>query len=68
MLAMRNEAGEAVGLLKIFRDRTTELRDKEMLERSRRELWEALQETERARKDAEAAGRAKDQLLAVLSH
>lgn len=68
MLAMRNEAGEAVGLLKIFRDQTAELRAKEVLERNRRELWEALQETERARKDAEAAGRAKDQLFAVLSH
>jgi two-component system CheB/CheR fusion protein len=68
MLAMRNEAGDAVGLLKILRDQTAELRAKEALERSRRELWEALQETERARKEAEAAGRAKDQLLAVLSH
>ena len=68
MLAMRNGAGQAVGLLKIFRDQTAELRAKEVLERSRRELWEALQETERARKDAEAAARAKDQLFAVLSH
>ena len=68
MMAMRGAAGEAVGLLKIFRDTTAELRAKEVLERSRRELWEALQETERARKDAEAAGRAKDHLFAVLSH
>ena len=68
MMAMRGAGGEAVGLLKIFRDTTAELRAKEVLERSRRELWEALQETERARKDAEAAGRAKDHLFAVLSH
>jgi two-component system CheB/CheR fusion protein len=68
MLAMRDEKGDAVGLLKILRDQTTELHAKEALERSRRELWEALQETDRARNDAEAAGRAKDQLFAVLSH
>jgi PAS domain S-box-containing protein len=68
MLAMRDEAGRAIGLLKIFRDQTAELLAREELENSRRELWLALQETERARKDAEAAGRAKDQVFAVLSH
>ena len=38
------------------------------LEASRQKLEEALQEAERARADAEAAGRAKDHFQAVLSH
>src|SRR5262249_42611841 len=37
-------------------------------ERYRQELWESLQETERARAEAEAANQAKDRFLAVLSH
>ena len=53
--------GAAVGLVKIFRDHTEKLQAKEALEKS-------LQETERARAEAEAAGRAKDHFLAVLSH
>jgi len=61
MMAMRDARGEAIGLVKIFRDQTAALRAKEALEQS-------LQETERARADAEAAGHAKDHFLAVLSH
>ncbi len=38
------------------------------LEASRQELITALQETEKARQEAEAAGRAKDHFLAILSH
>ncbi|MGV3530739.1 MAG: PAS domain-containing sensor histidine kinase [Chthoniobacteraceae bacterium] len=68
MTRMCDEAGHAVGLLKIMRDRTARLRTKEALEESRRELVAALAETERARAEAEAAGRAKDQFLAILSH
>jgi two-component system CheB/CheR fusion protein len=68
MMAMRSPQGAHVGYVKILRDQTSELRAKEALERSREELWEALQDNERARKEAEAAGRAKDHFLAVLSH
>jgi signal transduction histidine kinase len=38
------------------------------LHASEERLWLALQETQRAREEAENAGRAKDQFLAVLSH
>ena len=43
-------------------------RARETIEKSREELWAALQETDRARAEAEAAGRAKDDFLATLSH
>ncbi|RYD80107.1 MAG: sensor histidine kinase [Verrucomicrobiaceae bacterium] len=68
MMVMRDTQGEAVGFVKILRDETNSLRAKEALEQSRAELWDSLQETERARAEAEAAGRAKDHFLAVLSH
>jgi signal transduction histidine kinase len=59
--ARQARRGEAIGFVKIFRDRTAGLRAKEALEN-------ALKETERARADAEAANKAKDQFLGVLSH
>lgn len=68
MMVMRDVRGEAIGFVKILRDETNALRAKEALEQSRLELWNSLQETERARSDAEAAGLAKDHFLAVLSH
>ena len=68
MTVMRDDAGDAVGLVKIFRDQTAELLAKEALERSRHRLQEALEETERARAEAEAATQAKDRFLAMLSH
>lgn len=68
MMAMRNDRGEAVGFVKIFRDQTEIREAHKALEQSREELWAALQETERARDEAEAASRTKDQFLAVLSH
>lgn len=68
MTPMRDGSGRAVGLLKIMRDQTEQLRSQEALEESRRALQAALNETERARAEAEAASRAKDQFLAVLSH
>lgn len=68
MMPMRNYTSEAIGLVKIFRDQTKELHDKEALEQSQAQLWEALQETEAARAEAVAAGQAKDHFLAVLSH
>ena len=54
--------------MKILRDHTEERQIQEALEHSRAELWEALQENEAARDEAEAAGRAKDHFMAVLSH
>ena len=54
-------SGEAIGLVKIFRDHTERLLAKKALE-------QALQDTEAARAEAEAAGKAKDHFLAVLSH
>lgn len=68
MMAMRDENGAAIGLVKIFRDHTPELRSREALEQSSRDLWQALQEMERARAEAEEAGQAKDRFLAILSH
>jgi two-component system CheB/CheR fusion protein len=68
MTAMRDDAGELVGLLKIFRDQTDELRIQQAIEESRRRLQQALEEAEEARRDAEAATQAKDRFLAVLSH
>lgn len=69
MLPMRGvSGGEVIGLVKIFRDETEKRDAREALEKSRENLWAALQETERARAEAEAAGLAKDHFLAVLSH
>lgn len=68
MMAMHDAQGQAIGLVKIFRDHTAQLLATEALEKSQRELWEALSEADRARGEAEAAGKAKDHFLAVLSH
>jgi PAS domain S-box-containing protein len=66
--AMHDGAGRPIGFLKIKRDQTDRLRVQKSLEQSKQELSAALEETERARAEAEAAGRAKDQFLAALSH
>ena len=68
MMAMHDAQGQAIGLVKIFRDHTEQLRAKEALEKSREELWQALAEADRAREEVEAAANAKDHFLAVLSH
>lgn len=68
MMSMHNAQGEAIGLVKVFRDHTAQMKAKEALEKSREELWAALQENERVRVEVEAASRAKDHFLAVLSH
>jgi PAS domain S-box-containing protein len=68
MMAMRDPAGRAIGLVKILRDMTEAREAQQALEESREDLWRALQDTERARAEAEAAGKAKDHFLAVLSH
>jgi two-component system CheB/CheR fusion protein len=68
MMAMRDGAGAAIGLVKILSDETAAQNAREALEKSRQELMAALQTAERARAEAEAAGQAKDRFLAVLSH
>jgi two-component system CheB/CheR fusion protein len=68
MTAMRDDTGQVIGLLKIFRDQTAELLAQRALEEGRLSLQQALEEAEQARADAEAAGAAKDHFLAVLSH
>jgi two-component system CheB/CheR fusion protein len=68
MMPMRNSQGAAIGLIKVLRDQTAELRDKETVERSRKELEEALVQAEKLRREADAANKAKDHFLATLSH
>ncbi|MGZ8253737.1 MAG: PAS domain S-box protein [Burkholderiaceae bacterium] len=68
MMPMRNERGEAVGFVKIFRDQTAVRESNEALKRSRAELREALRQNEQVRREIETASRAKDHFLAVLSH
>lgn len=68
MMAMHDDAGGAIGLLKIFRDQTADLLAKQALEESRLRLQQALEAADAARREAETATRAKDQFLAVLSH
>jgi two-component system CheB/CheR fusion protein len=61
IMVMRDDLGKVVGLVKILRDETEAREGREALVR-------ALQETERARAESEAANAAKDRFLAVLSH
>jgi two-component system CheB/CheR fusion protein len=61
LMVMRDDLGKVVGLVKILRDRTEAREGREAVVR-------ALQETEHARAEAEAANAAKDRFLAVLSH
>ena len=68
LMAMLDEQGQPIGLVKIFRDETEARRWSEALAASRNQLWEALRENERARSELAAANRAKDHFLAVLSH
>jgi two-component system CheB/CheR fusion protein len=68
MMVMRDARGMAVGLVKIFRDQTAELLARKAMEQARQELHAALRDAELARDQAEAAGKAKDRFLAVLSH
>jgi len=68
MTSMHDSNGQIIGFVKIFRDHSEKLRATEALEKSRKEIWEALQETERARDEAQAAGRAKDEFLGMVSH
>lgn len=73
--AMRDANGVLCGLVKILRDETDARASRQALERSEEELRAALRaneearaQAEQARRDAEAAGQAKDNFLAALSH
>lgn len=68
MMAMHDGDGRTVGLVKIFRDVTETRAAQRAVEESKAELVEALRENEIARREVEAASRAKDHFLAVLSH
>jgi two-component system CheB/CheR fusion protein len=63
-----NHAREVAGISTIVTDIDDRKRIMTEIEGNRTELWEALMENERVRAELEAAGRAKDQFLAVLSH
>ncbi len=68
MMRMNDAAGEPIGFVKILRDETEARKTRQALEQGREDLWAALQETEKARAEAEAANKTKDHFLAVLSH
>ena len=67
-MPMHDASGKVVGFVKILRDETETRQAQEALERSRQELVDALEEKERAWKEAETASKAKDHFVAVLSH
>jgi two-component system CheB/CheR fusion protein len=68
LMVMRDAKGQACGFVKILHDRTSAKETEEALQKSREELVLSLRETERARKEAENAGKTKDRFLAILSH
>jgi two-component system CheB/CheR fusion protein len=68
LMPMHDATGHTVGFVKILRDETDTRQAQEALERSRGELVDALQEKDRAWKEAETASKAKDHFMAVLSH
>lgn len=68
LMLMRDAAGEVVGFVKILRDQTAARLAQSALESSQAELQQALAENEKARHELEAADRAKDHFLAMLSH
>ncbi len=68
LLPYRTTQDVIAGAVLTFVDITARKVSEAALEQSREELWDALQDTERARADAETAGCAKDHFLAVLSH
>ena len=68
LMRMNDAGGEPIGFVKILRDETEARQTRQALEQGREDLWAALQETEQARAEAEAASKTKDHFLAVLSH
>ena len=63
-----HDAGQTVGFVKIFRDETEIREARHEVDLNRERLWQALQQAETAREEAETAGQAKDHFMAVLSH
>ncbi len=66
--AQYSESGRPLRVLGVVRDVTERKNFEDQLRVNQQDLELALSEAERARDEAEAAGRAKDQFLAVLSH
>jgi PAS domain S-box-containing protein len=62
------QTGHPVRMIGVIRDITERKRFEEQLRAHQQQLQAALAAAELAREQAEAAGRAKDQFLAVLSH
>ena len=62
------QTGRPVRMIGVIRDITERKRFEEQLRAHQQQLQSALAAAELAREQAEAAGRAKDQFLAVLSH
>ena len=62
------QTGRPVRMIGVIRDVTERKRFEEQLRAHEQQLQSALAAAELAREQAEAAGRAKDQFLAVLSH
>jgi two-component system CheB/CheR fusion protein len=67
-MLMRDNAGQAVGFVKVLRDQTEARVAQQALQQSQAELVQSLQETQAARRALEEADAAKDRFLAVLSH
>ncbi len=68
LMRMVDDAGQALGFVKILRDNTAAREAQAQLQKSRAELVRALRENEKARADLETADAAKDRFLAILSH
>lgn len=68
LMRMQDDAGHALGFVKILRDETESRASKAALERSQADLMHALEENQGACEALEAADAAKDQFITVLSH
>ena len=68
LMPMRDESGAVIGFVKILRDQTAERLSHDQLVASRKDLEQALDDNQRARRQLESADLAKDRFLAVLSH
>ena len=68
LMRMHDSSGGAIGFVKILRDQSPERDARAALEHSQADLLLALQKNQHARAELEAADRAKDRFLAILSH
>ena len=68
LMRMHDNSGGAIGFVKILRDQSPERDAQAALEHSQADLLLALQKNQLARTELEAADRAKDRFLAILSH